>query len=388
LSTQEHNVLPAQPGVMLLGGLATIAGLIWLSLGQALGWIAWLFLTYTIRAVEITARVPYASLNLGYVNPSLVWLYYGLLAAATLLSRQEPSRLKSLWRRLTDRLSTKALFTALAVATILVWVAVVSLPDGRLHVVFFDVGQGDAIFIQSPSGQQILVDGGPSPTILISALGRKMPFWDRSIDLVILTHADEDHIAGLIPVLERYRVGQVLESGYEHHNPMYERWRELIEEKEIPDHAARAGMRIGSGDGLELTVLHPGPRLMAYTDADANNNSVVTRLVLGQVSFLLPGDIEEVAEARLVASGQELTSTVLKAPHHGGNTSSSAAFLKAVNPKLAVISVGADNKFGHPSPQILDRLEELVGEGRVLRTDERGTIEVVTDGERIWIKTD
>ena len=378
-------VLPAQPGVMLWGGLATIAGLIWLPLGQALGWVAWLFLTYTIRAVEITASVPYASLNLGRVSPGLVWLYYGLLAGATLVSRQEPSRLKSLWRRLTDRLSTTLLIAGLAVAAILVWVAVASLPDGKLHVVFFDVGEGDAIFIETPRGQQILIDGGPSPTALSSALGRRMPFWDRSLDLVVLTHADEDHIAGLIPILERYRVGQVLDSGYEHNHPMYQRWLELIEEKEIPTHLARAGMHVATGDGVELVVLHPGPELMKYTDADANNNSVVTRLVMGQVSFLLPGDIEEAAEQMLMASGQELTSTVLKASHHGSNTSSSADFLKAVDPELVVISVGADNRFGHPSPQALERLEELVGQERILRTDQRGTIEVVTDGERIWI---
>jgi len=381
-------ILSAQPGVMLWGGLATIAGLIWLPLGQVIGWIAWIFLTYTIRAVEITASIPYASLNLGHVSPGLVWLYYGLLAGATLVSRQEPSRLKSLWRRLTDCLSTKVLIAVLITAAILVWAAVASLPDGKLHVVFFDVGEGDAIFIETPRGQQILVDGGPSPTTLISALGRRMPFWDRSLDLVILTHADEDHIAGLIPVLERYRVGRVLDSGYEHVNPMYERWLELIEEKGIPNHLARAGMHIATGDGVDLAVLHPGPGLMQYTDADANNNSVVTRLVMGQVSFLLSGDIEEVAERMLVASGQELTSTVLKVPHHGSSTSSSAAFLKAVNPELVVISVGADNRFGHPSPQVLERLEGLVEEERILRTDERGTIEVVTDGEKIWINTD
>ncbi len=300
-------ILPAQPGVMLWGGLATIAGLIWLPLGQVLGWIAWLFLTYTIRAVEITASIPFASLNLGYVNPVFVWLYYGLLSTVTLVSRQGPSRLKSLWQRLADRLPTKAIIAGLAAAAILIWVAVASLPDGKLHVVFFDVGEGDAIFIETPRGQQILVDGGPSPTVLSSALGRRMPFWDRSLDLVILTHADEDHIAGLIPVLERYRVEQILDSGYEHHHPMYQRWLELIEEKGIPNHPARTGMRIGTEDGVELLVLHPGPELMQYTNADANNNSVVVRLVMGQVSFLLPGDIEEAAETRLVASGQQLT---------------------------------------------------------------------------------
>ncbi len=381
-------VLPAQPGVMLCGGLATIAGLIWLPLGRGLGWVAWLFLTYTIRAVEITASIPYASLNLGHVSPGLVWLYYGLLAGVMLVGRKEPSRFKSLWRRLTDRLSTKLLIAGLTVVAILIWIAVAGLPDGKLHVVFFDVGEGDAIFIETPRGQQILVDGGPSPTTLSSALGRRMPFWDRSLDLVILTHADEDHIAGLIPVLERYRVGQVLDSGYQHSHPMYDRWLELIEERQIPAQLARAGMRIETGDGVGLVVLHPGPELMKYTDADANNNSVVTRLAMGQVSFLLPGDVEEVAEDVLVASGQPLASTVLKIPHHGGNTSSSVAFLNAVNPELAVISVGADNRFGHPAPQVLERLEGLVGEGRILRTDERGTIEVVTDGKGVWIKTE
>jgi len=397
-------VLPAQPGVMLWGGLATIAGLIWLPLGQVLGWIAWLFLTYTIRVVEITARIPYASLKLGHVSPIPIWLYYGLLAGATLISRQGPSRLKSLWRSMVARLrphrtsrsnspkparlSTKLLIAGLTAIAILVWAAVACLPDGKLHVVFFDVGEGDAIFIETPNGQQILVDGGPNPTTLISALGRRMPFWDHSLDLVILTHADEDHIAGLVPILERYRVGQVLDSGYEHDNPMYKRWLELVSEKEIPVYLARAGMRVATGDGVRLTVLHPGPELMRYTEADSNNNSVVVHLVMGQVSFLLTGDIEESAEGKLVTSGQELTSTVLKVAHHGSNTSSSSGFLRAVNPKLAVISVGADNRFGHPSPQVLERLENLVGKERILRTDEQGTIEVVTDGERVWIKTD
>jgi competence protein ComEC len=280
------------------------------------------------------------------------------------------------------------LIAGLAVVAILVWAAVANLPDGKLHVVFFDVGEGDAIFIETPNGQQILVDGGPSPTALIGALGRRMPFWDRSIELVILTHADDDHIAGLIPVLERYRVGQVLESGYEHDNPTYRRWRELVDEKQIRNYLARAGMRIATGDGVGLVVLHPGSELMEYTEADSNNNSVVTRLVMRQVSFLLPGDIEREAEQVLIDSGQDLTSTVLKVPHHGSNTSSSVGFLKAVNPELAVISVGADNRFGHPSPQVLERLEGLVGEERILRTDEHGTIEVVTDGKGIWVKTD
>jgi competence protein ComEC len=341
---------------MLCGGVATITGLVWLPLGQVLGWIAWLFLTYTIGAVEITASIPYASLSLGYVSPVVVWIYYSWLA----------------WKR--------GWIRAIWLALIPRW------PDGKLHVTFLDVGEGDAIFVQTPKGRKFLIDGGPSPTILASALSRRMPFWD-CIDLVILTHADEDHIAGLIPVLERYRVAQVLDSGsYKLTSLKSRRWLELIEEKRVLNQLARAEMQIKTADGVDLSILHPGPELMRYMNAEVNNNSVVTRLVMGQISFLLPGDIEKEAEAILIASEQELTSTVLKAPHHGSNTSSSAAFLRAVDPKLAIISVGADNEFGHPSPKVLERLERVVGEEHVLRTDENGTIEVVTDGERIWIK--
>ncbi len=175
-----------------------------------------------------------------------------------------------------------------------------------------------------------------------------MPFWDRNIDLVVLTHADEDHIAGLIPVLQRYRVERILTSGYEHNHPMCQRWLELIDEGEIPTHLAHAGMRIGTGDGVELFVLHPSPELMACANADANN-SAISRLVMGRVSFLL-GDIEEAAERRFVASGQELTGMVLKVPNHGSNTSSSVAFLEAVDSESVIISVRDDNQFGYPAP--------------------------------------
>ncbi|HIC94008.1 MAG TPA: MBL fold metallo-hydrolase, partial [Anaerolineae bacterium] len=318
--------------------------------------------------------MPRASVSLGRLSVAPIWLYYALLA---ILTRKEPSRLRALWQRLTNHLPTKMAIVGLAVAVLLVWMALGSLPDGRLHVAFLDVGQGDAIFIQTPRGRQILIDGGPNPATLTAALGRRMPFWDRTIDLVILTHPDDDHLTGLIPVLERYRVGQILESGYEHSTSTYQRWLELIEEKKTPAHLARSGMRLGLEEGLELAILHPGPELLKGTEADSNNNSVVSRLSMGRVSFLFPGDIEEVVETMLLASGRELSSTVLKVPHHGSDTSSSAPFLEAVNPQLAVISVGADNRFGCPSPEVVERLE---GRAILKRTDEDGTIEVVTDG--------
>jgi competence protein ComEC len=379
-------ILPAQPGVMLWGGMATIAGFLCLPLGQALGWVAWLFLTYTIMIVELTTRIPYASVDMGRVSLGLVCLYYGLLAGGTIVTAQEPSRLKTLWQRLTDRFSTKALVAGLAIVALLVWVAAFSLPDGKLHVTFLDVGQGDAIFIQTPRGQKILVDGGPSPTILLAALGRRMPFWERTIDLVVLTHPHDDHVSGLIPVLERYKVKAFLDGSQEHPMPTYIHCLELVQEKGIPYHLARAGMQIQLGGGLQMKVLHPQSELLSGTDSDVNNNSVVLRLAYGRISFLLPGDVEAEAEAVLLSSNEHLASTVLKSPHHGSHNSLNPRFLEVVNPQLAVIQVGADNKFGHPDPTTLARLEEYGV--TVLRTDQNGTVEVVSDGERHWIKTE
>lgn len=379
-------ILPAQPGVMLWGGVATIAGLLWQPLGQALGWVAWLFLTYTIVIVELTARLPYASLDVGRVSLGLLCLYYGLLAGGTIVTTQEPSRLKTLWQRLANRFSTKALVAGLSIVVLLVWVAAFSLPDGKLHVTFLDVGQGDAIFIQTPRGQKILVDGGPSPTTLLAALGRRMPFWERTIDLVVLTHPHDDHVSGLIPVLERYRVKAFLDGGQEHPTPAYTHCLELVQKKDIPYQLARAGMQIQLSEGLQMKVLHPRSEFLSGTDSDVNNNSIVLRLAHSRISFLLPGDVEEEAEAVLLSSNENLASTILKVPHHGSDTSLNLRFLEAVNPRLAVIQVGTDNKFGHPAPTTLAKLEEHGV--MVLRTDQNGTVEVVSDGERYWIKVE
>jgi competence protein ComEC len=247
-----------------------------------------------------------------------------------------------------------------------------------LHVHFLDVGQGDAILIQCPNGQQILVDGGPSPSVLLSHLGRRMPFWDHSLDLVVLTHPEEDHLGGLLEVLTRYDVSLVLDSGQECTNATCDAWRSLIEEKGIPYRRAEAGMRLELGQGVQIEVLHPPTPLMTNTASDINNNSVVLRLQYGQFSVLLTGDVMEEAEQMLVSADQSLRSLVLKVPHHGGDTSLTEPFLEAVGPELAIISVGADNRFGHPNELTLEKLGGIA----TYRTDRDGSVELVTDGER------
>ena len=379
-------ILPVQPAIMFCGGLAAGLGLVWLPLGRVLGWLAWLPLTYTIRVVEWAASFPWASVPVEGFSSWAVAAWYGALAFLTWGLRWGSEGWRTLRDRLRARISTALSLGLLLAAALLIWAAVLSLPDGRLHVVFFDVGEGDSIFIQTPHGHQILVDGGPSPSLLLGGLGRAMPFWDRSLDLVVLTHPDEDHLAGLVPVLKRYRVGHAMEPALPHETPLAEEWGRLLSERGVHQVIGQRGMRIAVEDGVLLEVLHPGPILLQGTEADDNNNSLVLRLVYGRSSFFLAGDLEHEGEEVLLKAGQPVRSWVLKVAHHGAKSGTGEPFLAAVAPRLAVISVGRGNRFGHPSPELLRRLAE---QGvSVLRTDERGQIEIITDGERCWVRTE
>ena len=385
-------ILPVQPPIMVLGGAATLIRLLPLlePVARIVAWLPWLCLAYTDAVVRWMAHWPFASVRIGQVSGGGLALYYALLLGIVWLWRQRQGYTRRAWRWVTARKghwSTTAILSVLLVAAILTWLAVLQLPDGRLHVAFLDVGQGDAILITTPQGQQILVDGGPSPSVLTTALAREMPFWDRSLDLVVMTHADADHITGLVEALDRYRVDDWLDNGRPDDDAIYLKCQTLLEETNVTRHVVRVGELLDLGRGLVLEVLHPPPELIAGTETDANNNSVVLRLVWDGASFLLTGDVEAEAERLLVESGQPLSATVLKVAHHGSGSSSTAEFLTAVDPDYAVISVGADNHFGHPKKAVLDRLGQL-GDVTVLRTDQAGTVEFITDGQRLWVRTE
>jgi competence protein ComEC len=378
-------ILPVQPLVMLAGGLATLGGLIWLPAGQLLGWLAWLPLVWTVRVVNWTATIPFASVTLGHFSPwSLAIVYGGLVGLVWLTTRSLAGDEAQPSPRTSGRLgrSTQMMLAGGVLAALLIWLGVASLPDGRLHVAFLDVGQGDAIIVTTPGGRQILVDGGPSSTTLLWEMGRHMPFWDRSLDVVVNTHPEADHLTGLPEVLKRYRVSQVILPDVANDTSLYAAWQAAVTEEEATVIPAQAGMSLSLGEGVWLEVLHPG-RVPASDGL--NDHSVVLRITLGQICFLLPGDIESEVERGLASGGHTLAATVLKAPHHGSQTSSSEPFLSAVDPQVAVISVGADNRFGHPAPEVLRRYAEH--SIPVLRTDELGSIEFITDGEQLWVQT-
>jgi len=201
--------------------------------------------------------------------------------------------------------------------------------------------------------------------------------------LLINTHTDADHLGGLVSLLDRYTVGQILVTDITGRSSLVQAWQEELQTLTYTPTVAHAGMVLALQPNITATILSPSAA--SEDETATNNHSIVLRLEMGQVSFLFTGDIEATVEEKLLQSGEILESTVLKSPHHGSHTSSSEPFLQAVKPRIAVISVGADNTFGHPRPEILARYAEH--DMTVLRTDEHGTVELVTDGQRLWVAT-
>jgi competence protein ComEC len=255
--------------------------------------------------------------------------------------------------------------------------------DDRLRLTVLNVGQGDAILIETPAGHRILVDGGPSGPALMQALGRVLPHDGRRIDLLVLSHGQDDHVTGFVELLERYEVGGAAAAPLQGETAAYAAWRTELERRAVPLHVVQSGHWLDLGRGIRLEVLAPNDGAPEDVD-DLNNNSLVVRLSYGEVSFLLTGDIEAEGEKALLDSGHDLNSTVLKLAHHGSDGSSTPALLDAVQPQLAVVSAGAENSFGHPSPTTRLRLTGT----RLLRTDLNGDLRLETDGRSLWASID
>jgi competence protein ComEC len=391
--------LPALPFIIVTAALVAFVGLLASLAAQILGWLAWLFLSYLILVVQGFDALPHSSLEVTTVSTWHIWGYYAILAGV-IASLNHRKQLADFFSSLTSGIkkvaegvpkprlgfSTKWLILPLLVVAILVWSVALTTPDDKLHVSFLDVGQGDAILIQTPNGQDILIDGGPDPQKINLELSKKLPFWDRTIDLVICTQPHADHVTGLVEVIQRYKVKQALDPEVSYNSSIYQEWLSVVEDKGIEYNIARAGQEIDLGNGIEMEVLNPPEGLFEETSHDVDNNGVVLRLTWGKVSFLFTADIREEAEFELIGQRANLKSTVLKVAHHGSETSTTSQFLAAVDPEVAVISVGAENPFGHPSPEVMERLIDRLGEDNVYRTDEDGSIEFITDGEKLWLR--
>jgi competence protein ComEC len=380
-------IVPVQPLIMLAGTAALPLGLIGLApLSQVLFWIAGVGLVWTVAVVEGTAALPGASIEIAGYSWGAVAMTYTLIFA---LMWRVP--LQRSWQRLArwlqvnwqQRLLRPATAGALCVATVLIWSANRGLPDGRLHVHFLDIGQGDGIFIETPSGRQVLIDGGASPQALFGELGEVMPFWDRSIDLLVMTHPDTDHMLAQVDLPRRFSVATALETAVSNVNRDADAWRASVIGAGAQVQLQHNGGWIDLGDGAALWVLWPLATPYSGESAD-NENSLVLKLVYGDFSVLLTGDAGLPAEEGMLRQSIPLAATVLKAGHHGSNSSTGASFLVQVNPLLTVIQVGADNDYGHPHDEVLERLA-----GRnVLRNDLHGRVHVMSDGRQMWVETE
>lgn len=250
-----------------------------------------------------------------------------------------------------------------------------------LRVWFLDVGQGDSTLIQAPDSQQILIDGGPGKQVL-RALGTVLPFWDNTIDTVILTHADSDHSSGLLSVLDRYAVTRIIDPGVSSDSELYKELRQRAKEKHVQWLHARAGEVIDLGDGVVLRIIFPDRDV---TNVETNIGSVVAQLEYGETKFLFMGDSPKQIEDYLMGVRRNyLHADVLKVGHHGSRTSTGQDFLDAVSPLYAIISAGKDNKFGHPHKEVIDEL--IAGHIHILETFASGTIEFASDGKNLVVE--
>lgn len=264
-------------------------------------------------------------------------------------------------------------------ANFLVWLAVWhEWPVNRLTISFLDVGQGDAIFIESPTRRQVLIDGGPAGR-LAAPLAKAMPWYDRSIDVVIATHPDADHIGGLPYVFERYKVEQFMEPGVKGDTGVAREVEFRVQKEGSRALLARRGQTIDLGGGAKLEILFPDRDVSAM---ETNDASIIAKLIYGSTTVMLTGDAPEKIEKYLMGlSPVLLDADILKLGHHGSKTSSSEEFLRAVSPNLAVISAGLNNRYGHPHQEVVDRLNAL--QIKILRTedfDQQKTITLVSDG--------
>jgi competence protein ComEC len=380
-------VVPAFLLVGVTSGIAAGLDIAAPGLAELWAWIAWPPAEYMIAAIRLFARAPGASVTLHGITVWYAIAWYALLLAGTwqLMSRpapvvEPPPAPKPTRRRVL--LPTGGIALLIVLAGVFGWLWLSQPASGRLSVTFLDVGQGDAILIEGPEGQRVLVDGGPGSQPITQALSRNLPFDSRRIDLVVLTHPQADHLSGLLTVLDRYRVGAVLDNPKPGGTVLSNEWEAALRDSGVPVTTADRGQSIDLGDGAVLQVLAPDQGDPLLAAEGLNTASTVLRLSMGDTSFLLTGDLDKAGEDALIRSGTDLQATVLKVGHHGSNSSSSPEFLARVQPAIDVIEVGASNHFGHPTQTVLDRLS---GDA-VLRTDEDGDVTVSTDGERLWVE--
>lgn len=351
-------ILPLQPPLLMLGGLSLLAGLVWPAAGQALGWLAWPFAAATIRLVEFFDGWG-GSWVIGRLPLWAVWLFFGLLLGATLGWEKLQPRL--------PRLQPAFWLAGLLVAAALVWQAALRAPDGRLHLTVLDVGNGEALLLQTPEGRYVLLNGGPSATRLGDGLGRRLPLFGGGLDVLVVGSTRAAALGGLPPVLERYPPRQVLWAGLPSASRAAGQVQAALIAAGSPAVPAAPGATLDLGQGARLETLAAGPR------------GAVFMLAWGDFRALLPLGVDAATIESLVIPPV----TVLLLAEEGYAALNPPTWLAATNPQVVLLSVAPGHPEGLPAPEVLAGLQ-----GRtLLRTDQHGWIEIETDGTQMWLKT-
>lgn len=290
--------------------------------------------------------------------------------------------LRELWSKV-------PLFWRLAGPGLLVVLGIIALlqgrSDGRLHLYFLAVGQGNGILVVSPSGRTVLIDGGPDATALLTELGQYRPFWKPDLDLVLLTETAPERLAGPVAALERYRTHAAGRPGRARPSAGWERWQALLAAQGVEAAPLQAGARFDLGDGVALEVLFPGPVPLPEAAPGGSDDALVLRVRYGAFSALLPTAAGPAGRQALLAGGADLASTVLLVPRQAGGKALDTPFLEAARPHLAIVSAGTGRHEG-PDARTLDVLREA--NITFYRTDRQGTVEVVSDGREVWVQTE
>lgn len=358
-------ILPAQPPVMILGGLAVLSGALWAWLGQVLAYTVWPFLAYTIGVVEWFARWDAGTRVIGQVPLALVFAFYVGLLALTVYWAGVVAFVRK-------RFSPVLVLSVLAVGTVLVWQVGLHGPDGRLHLTMLDVGAGEAFLIETPEGRFVLVGGGESASQLSAGLGRMLPLFHREIDVLVVAGTQSDQVEALPTVLPRFAPAQVWWAGDAQASRPARELSAWLAEENIPVAEMVTGQALDLGQGAVLTVVR------------ADEDGAVLLLAWDGFRVLLPvGGAEGLLQdAEMRRLGVSATAVFLA--HSGAADANPADWLIAVSPRLALLSLNPLARGGGVEPETLAALEGIT----ILRTDQNGWVELVSDGEQLWVYTE
>lgn len=354
-------VLPAQPPLMILGGLAAVLSKVYMPLGQAAAWLAWPFAAYTIRMVEFFNNLPGAVISLREFSLLAAVVFYVALFSATLA-----------WPRVRSVAAPAVVFASLAVLALLVWRSVFNMPDGRLHVLFLDVGSADGVLITTPGGRYILVNGGASPSALSDQLGRRIPPFNRGLDFLVVASTQENQVAALPRVMEQYRPKNVLWAGNPQASFSSGRLREWLTTSHVPVKMAVADQAYDLGDGVVLRVLAVSTR------------GAVLSVEMGNFKTLLPIGVTYDVFAGLKTGHGLGPVTALLLSESGYGPSNPPEWLKNIDPQVAILSVAAGDPDGLPSPNVTKFFEN----SSLARTDQMGWIDLASDGQQLWVSSE